>query len=237
MRYFVASLVFLLLSSCLAAQDFLPDSVVYRLALNQTFAYNDSRIIKTSGLYTGSQYVRDYYNVKGHPFFQTDSLEKGDVFYNGVLYRNVNLLYDLSHDNVITEYSGDTKIVLIPEKTDYFILSSHFFERQADPLTAGEGFYDLLLNDEIKILAKRVKRLNTYSGSPGSIPFFMEIDNYFLYKDSSYHSVNNKKELLEALKNKKAELKDFISKNKPDFKRNFENTLIQTARYYEQISK
>jgi type III secretory pathway component EscR len=42
--------------------------------------------------------------------------------------------------------------------------------------------------------------------------------------------VNNKKEMLDVLKDKKAELKDFISKNKPDFRKDFEKALVQTAK-------
>ena len=69
MRYCIALAIFLFSSSCLFAQDFLPDSVLYQRALNQTLAYNHSLATRASGLYTGRLYVRDYYNVKGHPFF------------------------------------------------------------------------------------------------------------------------------------------------------------------------
>jgi hypothetical protein len=43
--------------------------------------------------------------------------------------------------------------------------------------------------------------------------------------------------MLDVLKDKKAELKDFISKNKPDFRKNFEKALVQTAKYYDQITQ
>jgi hypothetical protein len=237
MRNCIACFVFLFFSFYLGAQDFLPDSVIYRLALNQTLAYNNSATTKTSGLYIGSLYVRDYYNVKGHPFFQTDSFRKGDVFYNGVLYKNVNLLYDLSHDNLITEYQEETKLVLVPEKIGRFILSGHLFVRHNDPSPAGEGFYDLLFEGKIAILVKRIRMLATSIRSPEFNAEFVQQDNYFLYKDSIYYSVNSKKELLNVLKDKKKELKDFISKNRPEFKKDFESALLQTARYYDQISK
>lgn len=236
MRYCIAPVILLLFSFLLTAQDFLPDSVVYRLALSQTRDYDKSRSARTSGLYSGSLYVRDYYNVKGHPFFQSDSLQKGDVFYNGVFYQDINLLYDLSHDNVVVEYSGDTKLVLIPGKTAYFILQGHLFLRRSDPLPAGEGFYELLFEGRTEILVKRVKKLVGFTGSTEINSVFAEYDNYFIYKDSSYHSVSNKRELLNVLKDKKTELKDFVSKNKPDFAKNFEAALLQTARYYDQIS-
>jgi hypothetical protein len=65
----------------------------------------------------------------------------------------------------------------------------------------------------------------------------MQNNNYFIYKDSSYKSVNNKREILDVLKDKKAEIKDFISKNKPDFRKDFENALVQIAKHYDQIAQ
>src|SRR5215467_11071975 len=113
MRYCIAVTIFLFSSSQLFAQDFLPDTVLYKRALDQTLTYNHSLATRTYGLYTGILYVRDYYNVKGHPFFQVDSFQKGEVFYNGMLYKNIDLLYDLSHDNVIVKYAEDVNLVLV----------------------------------------------------------------------------------------------------------------------------
>ena len=150
MRYCIAFAIFLFSSSRLFAQDFLPDSVLYQRALNQTLAYNNSVATKTFGLYTGRLYVRDYYNVKGHPFFQTDSFQKGEVFYNGVLYKNVDLLYDLSHDNVIVKYSEDVNLVLVPEKTGYFNLPGHSFIRGSDAFPGDKGFMIFCTTGKLK---------------------------------------------------------------------------------------
>ena len=237
MRYCIALAIFLFSSSRLFAQDFLPDSVLYQQALNQTLAYNHSLATRTSGLYTGRLYVRDYYNVKGHPFFQTDSFQKGEVFYNGVLYKNVALLFDLSHDNVIVKYSADVNLVLVPAKTGYFNLPGHLFIRGSDAFPGRQGFYDLLFDGKTEILVKRVKEMVPWSKSFEFNSVFMQNNNYFIYKDGSYKSVNNKKEMLDILKDKKAELRDFISKNKPDFRKNFEKALVQTAKYYDQITQ
>src|ERR1700741_4412256 len=125
MRYCIAIIISFFFFPHLIAQDLLPDSAIYRISFDQTLAYNNSLATKTSGLYTGSLYVRDYFKVKGHPFFQIDSFQKGEVFYNGVLYKNTNLLYDLSNDNVILEYVEGIRLILVPEKISYFNLAGH----------------------------------------------------------------------------------------------------------------
>jgi hypothetical protein len=235
MRYCIAFAVILFFSSAASAQDFLPDSVVYKMALDQTINYNNSQRTKTSGLYTGSLYVRDYYRVKGHPFFETDSLQKGDVFYNGVLFKNAELLYDLSHDNLVTKYAEDANLVLVREKITYFKLRGHLFVAGSDAL--GRGFYDLLYTGKLEILAQRKKELVPWSKSMEFDAAFSQTNNYFIYKDSIYYKVNSKQDLMDVLKNKKDELKEFISKNKLDFKKKFEIALLRTAMYYDQVTK
>jgi len=181
--------------------------------------------------------VRDYYNVKGHPFFPTDSFQKGEVFYNGVLYKNVDLLYDLSHDNVIVRYSEDVNLVLVPEKTGYFNLPGHLFIKGSDASPAKQGFYDLLYDGKIEILVKRVKEQVPWSKSFEFNSVFIQNNTYFIYKDGSYKRVKNKKEILDVLGDKEADLKDFISKKKPDFRKDFEKALVQTVRYYDESTQ
>jgi len=235
MRYCIASAAPLFFSLAAFAQDFLPDSVVYKRALDQTISYNISLDARTSGLYTGSRYVRDYYHAKGYPFFETDSFQKGDIFYNGVLYKNADLLYDLSTDNVVTKYSEDANIVLVREKISYFKLRGHLFVAGNDALD--RGFYDVLFTGKIEILAHRRKELTPWSKSMEFDATFSQTSNYFIYKDSSYYKVNNKQELLDVLKDKKTELKEFISKNRFDFRKNFETALLRTAMYYDHTAK
>src|SRR4030095_3253272 len=235
MRYCIAFAALLFFSLAVFAQDFLPDSIVYKQALDQTGSYNNSLATKTSGLYTGSLYVRDYYRVKGHPFFETDSLQKGDVFYNGVLYKNADLLYDLSHDNLVTKYAEDANLVLVREKVTYFKLRGHLFVAGGDAL--GKGFYDVLYTGKIEVLVQRKKELVPWSKSMEFDAAFSQTNNYFIYKDSSYYKVNSKQDLMDVLKDKRTELEEFISKNRRDFKKKFETALLRTAVYYDQVTK
>lgn len=237
MRYCIAIIISFIFFPRLSGQGFLPDSAIYRSSLNQTLAYNNSLATKTSGLYTGSLYARDYFKVKGHPFFQTDSFQKGEIFYNGVLYKNTNLLYDLSHDNVVTEYVDGLRLVLVPEKISYFNLGGHSFVRRHNVAVTGEGFYDLLLEGKIEVLADRTRKIESSLRTEEFDGAFVQLNNYYIQKGGIYYPVNDKKELMDVLSDKKADLKSFIAKNKPDFRKHFENALLETARYYEQITK
>ena len=237
MRYCIVIIISFFFFFRLSAQDFLPDSAIYRISLNQTLAFNNSLAAKTSGLYTGSLYVRDYFKVKGHPFFQIDSFQKGEIFYNGILYKNTNLMYDLSHDNVITEYVEGLGLILVSEKINYFNLAGHLFVKRNNVFSAGEGFYDLLSGGKFEILVRRTQKLGLWAKSTEFNNVFVPENNYYIQKDGTYYRVNNKKELLDVMSDKKTDLNAFIAKNKLDFRKHFENALLETARYYEQITK
>jgi len=60
----------------------------------------------------------------------------------------------------------------------------------------------------------------------------------FLWKNNErYYPVDTKSDLLTALHDKKEEIKKFVQKNKSDFRKDFENALIKTADYYNQLKK
>ena len=49
-----------------------------------------------SGLYNGSEYVQYAHLLKeGHPYLDTSALVNGNVHYDGIVYKNVPMLYDL----------------------------------------------------------------------------------------------------------------------------------------------
>src|SRR5687767_14800174 len=47
------------------------------------------------GLNNGREYVDYDINIKGHQYFQTDEFEEGTVVYEGTLYKDIPLLYDI----------------------------------------------------------------------------------------------------------------------------------------------
>jgi hypothetical protein len=67
--------------------------------------------------------------------------------------------------------------------------------------------------------------------------WYKQFNQYFIYQDNKFYSITNKRTLLNALTKKKTELKKFISDHDINFKRNFEEALIKTANYFDQIEK
>ena len=235
-RYCFA-LLMLLFTAQVKAQPFTPDTVIYKTALKNTLGLDQSISTKTFGLFTGSQYVRDYYGVKGHPFFLEDTLHPGSVEYNGIGYENILLEYDLSHDNVITRYDDNTRLVLVPEKVDHFNIDGHSFVRLNADAPEGEGFYDLLVDGKVQLIAKRVKKLAPWIKTQEYNAMFVEETSYYLHRPGAFIRLSGKRDIVKALADKTIEIKEFIAKARPQFRKSFESGVVATLIYYNGLAQ
>lgn len=190
-----------------------------------------------SRLYNGREYIRNGTPAKGFPYFEWDSLRPGVLNYDGITY-NIPLEYDLAQEQlVIHNYSDNILISLVAEKTSYFSFGSlHFryFSSGTDHLP-DPGFYqELFTGSRVTLLARRHKNL-VFPSSNEEQPQYVQINNYFLLLDGGSYKISGEKELLDALSDRKDELKKYIRKNRLSFKHHLEGSLTQTIAYYQQL--
>jgi hypothetical protein len=214
--------------------------------------YVSARINPDSRLFNGREYIRNGTPAKGSPFFESDSLQLGSLSYDGILYRNIALEYDMVSDElIIHNFAGDALISLVPEKIASFSIASHHF-RYITPATVTPtpstlapaattpetGFYEeLYTTPRLALLARRKKTL-LFPSSQDEQPKYIQADRYFLLIDANAYNIRNKSELLTVLKEKKDPLKKFIRKNKLSFnQQHFESSLLQTTTYYQEIKR
>ncbi|HEV2480746.1 MAG TPA: hypothetical protein VGS79_13810 [Puia sp.] len=195
-----------------------------------------------SRLYNGVEYIRNGTPAKGFPFWDVDSLRPGTVCYDGRLFSDVPMEYDIVEDKlIIPYYTGHPFISLINEKLSYFLLDNQRFRYiYADSSVSGlpaTGFYqELSRNGANALLARREKKL-VFPGNRDELARYTQHNSYFLLLDGHYWTIDDEKDLLEIAKDKKDALKQYIRKNKIRFKKNPEEALIQTTGYYLQIRK
>src|ERR1700744_3095997 len=117
------------------AQQNTMDSTLNRTPVDNAIAYFKSGIGLKSGLYNGPEYV--FYNrQKENSVFYQDRVvwDKCIVVYDGTLYTDVPVMYDLYEDKVVVQlYDQVYNYSLINEKiSDLFLLGHHFVYRFAD---------------------------------------------------------------------------------------------------------
>lgn len=194
-----------------------------------------------AGLYNGplyEPYTRQF--VSGHQFFNIDSITKGSVSYDGLGYYNIPMRYDIVRDELIIRHPNGFHVNLIKQKLDSFTLFDQRFIKIENLKGAGGldsiGYYHQLYSSpDISVLAKRKKLLQEETGRTSIETSIYSKDFYYILKDGNYYPIKNKKALLEILKDKKSETQQYIKRNKLRFKQ-FENDVLETVSYYDQLN-
>jgi len=223
------------------AQQKNTDSVL----LHQTTANMAGAFYKTIGdrsrLYNGPAVdPYDFRSATNANFKDTAAFNNGNVNYDGILYTNVPLIYNINRDLLISRIiNGFATYSLLSDRVAEFdLLGHHFIRLPADSLNKlnEAGFYDQLYNNKLLLLARRTKEIEQEAISRGVGKFFVEKTSYFLKKGRTYYSVNSQGKFLDVLKDKKKELKQYIKDNKLKFGDNPERVMTMLAAYYDHLT-
>lgn len=194
-------------------------------------------------IYNGKMY-HPYIKLSenGHPFFNSERYTQGSIVYSGYTYRHVKIAYDLVRDQLILmDFDGDNALVVVPDHVDSFTLHNHTFIR----LTAGAatantikpGYYDLLYKGRIRLLAKRLKSVSEKVTQNEVEKNVSQQDKYYLFKDSVYTAITNKKALLKMLQSTQSQNQHFIKTEQLNFKRDKENAIIKLVKFHDSIAQ
>ena len=239
---YIMALFCLLLSQHAHAQGTLPDSAFYRKALANTRSLYMKNMGADSYLFTGKAYDHYWNGVIGHPFFMTEQLQPGSVDYDGVLYENIPLGYDMNRDDVVTKtFSNNENLALLGEKIRYFIIGTHSFVRifpdSANASVPATGFYEILYQGITTVLLKHEYKIEKSLKAEDNITKFTNYDRYYIEKDERYHLISGENDLLALLKDQKAEIRKFLRRREINYKKDPSKTIVQTVAYYAQLKK
>jgi hypothetical protein len=184
-------------------------------------------------LYNGSEYSSYYYGFKGHPNFLTDSLQAGDVVYEGILYKNVPLGYNLVEQEVFTRHPRlGYNIRLVREKISSFTIDGRTFLHLPATASSADGFYQLLFDGHIKALALFEKK-ETSSIYEEIGMHFVQYEQYFIYSDKKIHTVENLNDVTRLFSDRKEDIKKLIRNKRLSFRKDPFSALTVIAKFYE----
>ncbi len=210
-------------------------------AVQHAVSIYDRQISGNSRLYNGVEY-KEYQLKKtdiGDPYYLSNDLENGSIDYDGQLYTDVEMRYNIVRDKIIIEHTySHFNIQLINEKVKSFSFLNHrFVNLVGDSSNASSirtGFYDLLYDGNVKVYAKRRKDMEQRIESSIVITAFEAKDQYFIFKNNKYYRVTGKASALKVFYDRKATVKKLLVKNKINFRKNKEHGLINAASFYDQ---
>ena len=221
------------------SQDLVADSSIAGYKSAVTY-YNNS-LLEELHLFNGGE-SKDYtYSFsEGMPYFITNNWSAGNVNYDGKLYENVSILYDVVMDQLICLYFNKiSRVTLLKEKVSGFSVLGHSFihlkpeDLHSSSLTP--GFYDQLYKGKISLFARRTKNIQTSFKQTGAERKVFSKNEYFIHKENEYYTVRNKRSFLGSLTDKKKELQQYIRQNRLNFRKDPENTMTKTIAYYNQL--
>jgi hypothetical protein len=194
-------------------------------------------------LYNGPEYV-DYRKAirDWHQYYEKDVATPATVWYDGGVYENVPMLYDAYLDEAIIMREGTLKQKLISEKVKGFSLGGHTFLRIVVPDSLSgaplrTGYYDVLLDQNVKMLVKRRKTIKMEKEPNLILEKFVLDEQFFLKNKGQYVKVKSRNSVLDVFEDKKKELKQFAREKKLNFRKQREQAILALATHYETLGR
>ena len=213
-------------------------------ALKNARSVYERSLGEQSGIYRGPGYIgHPYPTTNGHPFFETPDQTIGTIYYDGMLYKDIPIWYDLVKDQVIVLHTdGLSKISLHNEKIDYFSLYNHLFihikKDTSNTFSLSAGFYDRVYQGKTEVLVKRSKGSLKDATTQGIfIKILKQKNDFYIKKGEKYYPVESAGSVLKALRSKQKEIQEFLKKSNIKFRKDPENTIIRMVRYYDQLTE
>ena len=239
----VFPLIFCLLSNTVHAQSLQQDSILYQIALTNTMAIYYKQLGDQSQLLNGSHYASTGYNFRsGSAYFLSDSFNRGSLVYDGILFDSLSLLYEDLRQLLVAKRESYL-LQFVNQRISSFVISGHHFIRLlADSTNKGlnkTGFYEILYTgSQIELLKETIKNIIEVPSAYEGILRYINVSNgYYFKKDNAYVQINSKKELFEFFGARQKDVQRFMKKSRLNFRKDKENTLIQAAGFFDQISK
>jgi hypothetical protein len=238
LRYLFRLLLISLLAAKSNAQEAATDSSINLINTAVNFYYQS--LGELSPLYNGSEYLSYTHTLQsGHPFFNSTQFEKGTIHLDGMIFRNVMMLYDIIKDKVIILHFDNIHKVDLPVYRigEFTFLGHHFIRLYPDSMNImEEGFYERLYNGKTSLFIQR-KKVIREERTGTEINNVVDEANGFYVQKNGYHAVKNMRVLLQILNDKREQVRQFLKKNKIKFKKEPERAMVMAVQYYDRLSK
>ncbi|HJS53085.1 MAG TPA: hypothetical protein VJ765_01035 [Chitinophagaceae bacterium] len=228
-------------STFLQSQPSYSDSLAVSISATTDFAKNIYYLQRgnEAAIYSGILHYRYSSDIGGIAYYRSENWQRGEVIYENTLYKNVLMKYDLVKDQLIV-ISNDTSgvsIGLFSPRVKQFFLSGSTFIR-VDNNNGGSlqsGFYRQLAVGKVIAFA-RVKKIISEKIIDNKVARnFDENIKYYVLKEEKYFHIQNKNDLLTALKDHKKEIQGFMKKNKFKYRKEPEKTIVSLVDFFNQL--
>lgn len=222
-------------------QNKLPDSAWLATSVAKFESCYKEKVGAKLALYNGPLYGTYIPKTVGHPYFLADTMLNGRILFNGELYPDIKLKYDLTTSRLVMHNFRDD-FLFSPglEKIKFFTVGKHYFESLSVPVfkeaIPAAGFYENIFSGKhVSVYVKWEKKLFQPIKVEDTLPFYKEYRTWYIYNGGFLYEISGKRTVIKALDDKKQLMKTFIAaKNIDDIT---SESLILIASHYESLKK
>ena len=243
MQHLLVVFILLCLATPAIGQFTQPDSSFVQSAQDEAINSYEQTLHEQAHVYEGNEYLAHDHRIKIHPYYKIDTLQKGTITYNGVLYQDVPMLYDIVREELAVQPpGGGYRIRLRNDYVSDFALGSHQFSRLGSDSssTAGipVGYYEILNEGRVKALAHRIKTVYEDISSGKYQAEYLLKDRFYIQKGGVYYEVRNKRSMLSLFPEQAKALRKYIRVNKLKFKDDQrEEAVSRITKRYEELTQ
>jgi hypothetical protein len=193
-----------------------------------------------AAIYNGTLYYANSSEIEGNAYFNSGDWLRGDVDYDGIIYKNIFLKYDIVKDELIVtpNETNGVPICLFGPRVKRFSFSGYTFIRVDNSSTGTNstaGFYQQLIQGKVSALAKTTKTISEKIVDNKVARKFEQKIKYYALKEGQLFHIENKKDLLRVLEDHKKETQAFIKEKKLNFRDDPEKTIASVVEYYNHL--
>lgn len=201
-------------------------TVVYREALGPNLHINQ-----------GKELVEFRGEWDKHPYFKSFDWADGSVRYDEQWYDEMPILYNTVNDEVAILSNNGLAIKLNKNRVSEFRFLGSRFVHLADPGLREKGFYEILYDGDVNVLARR-KKVYLEKLTYDRILFeYLVRDYYLIQKDGKYHQVRGKHSVLGVFDDQKKVLRRQLRKEGIQYSQSRDKALVLMAEYYDELKR
>jgi len=217
------------------------DSSVQRTVEQYASEYMDAASAQAA-LFSGNRQKILVQTLLNHQYFKDQNFVNGKLSYNGVVYPDVSLRWDLFRDELIILSPADYNIVLISEYIDFAeIYGYHIVYLHPDRVAGSPpaGNYIRLYSGNDRLLLEKITNIMYRDENIKRNRFVYYFDlttHFYLQRNGTYHKISNRRTLLKTFDTHRKELRRYINANDLRYKVDAEKMVLEVVKEHEKLS-
>jgi hypothetical protein len=207
------------------------------------------KVLDNTGLYTTSHDIINgtkwIYEKKylGSPLLEDKYWPRADILYKGVLYKDVQMNYDVFNNDIIIFHpeTGKEKYVVLSKDyltgfsyTDTLKNKKHHYDYFEIPCIRGKALYETIAFNKTVLYIKPVKNIAIRSAKGQGE--FVSYCAYYLQTEGVCSNFRSKNQLIKLLEKHSNELAKFIRKNKININTADPDNIVAVLRYFDELN-